>query len=502
MPRRIQLLIVMLLSLALYCFGNTFPLGLHFDESKKVRFILSYEQDFRHPILLLELARFANLFFRYTDEQAVAIVARFSVAFISALIVPGIYKLARYSLRHPASLLTALMVGTCPTIAVHSHYIKEDMLLTVAVIWSMYFFTYFLHSPSVKTAIWFGSAVGLAFSSHYKSLLLLVVFAPFLLYANRYQLGAEDPKAEREDGSISNRILWRLVCLAGLIASVVFSLVNWPIFIRPSEFLRGSNYELQHAVNGHGILIHAFPQWFTYHLRHNIFSGMTIPLTIVSLLGFVMATHRWRRLGLSEQVMIVATMVFYFVPEISPTKPPPDDGRYIIPAVVTLGFFAGWLVEMCWNTRFVFVRSLTVIAVTGVLSFSLYDTGNLVYNLNRDTREKARVWIEDNLKPGETVTWKPLSAPWHIGPMKGIDLLELQEGRFDFVVVSSFHYDRYLNAAASSGQLETVYAQTKAFQELFQKPFVEIRPVYRSFAFSNPTIRIVDLRRGAEKHLP
>jgi hypothetical protein len=30
--------------------------------------------------------------------------------------------------------------------------------------------------------------------------------------------------------------------------------------------------------------------------------------------------------------------------------------------------------------------------------------------------------------------------------------------------------------------------------ELFARPYVEIAPAYRSFAFSNPVIRIIDMR--------
>jgi len=497
MAHRIQLWIVMLLALALYCYGNTFPLGLHFDESKKVRFILTHEQDFKHPIFLLQLGRFVNLFLRLVDDQAVAIAARYSVAVVSVLIVPGIYKVARFSLGHRASLLTALMVGTCPTIVVHSHYFKEDMLFTVTAIWSLYFFIRFLQSPSTITAIWFGSLVGLAFASHYKSLLLLIVFAPFLLNSNRYYLGPVERHAEKDD-SIFLGTIWRLTFFAGVIATLVFAVINWPIFVHPNDFYQGSNYELQHAVKGHGIPIYALPNWFTYHLRHNILSGMSTPLTMMSLLGFFSAIGSWRRIGLSVKVVVLTTVVFYFVPEISPTKPPPDDGRYVIPAVVTLGFFAGWLTEECWKTGSGLIRFLTVIATLGVLSYSIYDTSNLVIHLNQDTRSKARKWIDNNLQSDETVAWQPLAAPWHVGPMKGIDMVELQRGNFDYVVVSSFHYDRYLNAATRLGQSAAIYEQAKSFQELFQRPFVEIQPAYRSFAFSNPTIRIVKFSRGSE----
>lgn len=48
------------LSLTLTWTNNNFPLGYHFDEPKKVTFIITGEQDFHHPILMLELVRWAN----------------------------------------------------------------------------------------------------------------------------------------------------------------------------------------------------------------------------------------------------------------------------------------------------------------------------------------------------------------------------------------------------------------------------------------------------------
>jgi hypothetical protein len=70
----------------------------------------------------------------------------------------------------------------------------------------------------------------------------------------------------------------------------------------------------------------------------------------------------------------------------------------------------------------------------------------------------------------------------------------------DFLVVSSFQYDRFLEVANLQGQDSRVYEQAEEFRKLFELPFKEFRPAYRSFAFSNPVIRVVQL--GEKFQLP
>ena len=41
--------------------------------------------------------------------------------------------------------------------------------------------------------------------------------------------------------------------------------------------------------------------------------------------------------------------------------------------------------------------------------------------------------------------------------------------------------------------MRAVYERHEKYEELFAYPTVEIKPAYHSFAFSNPTIRIVDI---------
>ena len=65
-----------------------------------------------------------------------------------------------------------------------------------------------------------------------------------------------------------------------------------------------------------------------------------------------------------------------------------------------------------------------------------------------------------------------------------------------FLVASSFQYDRYLYGATLHDQRPVVYKFAGAYRKLFSSyPYLEFAPAYRSFAFSNPTVRVIDIRK-------
>jgi hypothetical protein len=58
-------------------------------------------------------------------------------------------------------------------------------------------------------------------------------------------------------------------------------------------------------------------------------------------------------------------------------------------------------------------------------------------------------------------------------------------------------YDRYSTAARLHDRRAEI---TDAhYRDLFTLPYVEFAPAYRTFAFSNPVIRIVDLRESTSR---
>ncbi len=486
---RLQLGLALLLCLCVYLFGNGFPLGFHYDEPKKVQFILDGHQDYRHPLLMLQIVRLANAFAGFSDEHSVVVLGRTTTAIATMLLVLGMYFLTRRTLAHFAAMTVALTVGLCPTVVVHAHYLKEDMLLVMLMVGTILAYLRFQDRPTLRSTLYLGLATGLLVSSHYKSVLLLVVLGSFEIM-NYTRLSSASATSRDEPPTINSlmpRQRVKLSLLAGLVAVFVFAFVNWPMFTELQQFYKGLSYEWRHASRGHGgVVIHALPQAFTYHFRNNILDGMTGPMTWIAVCGVAVAVARYWTLVLQDRILLITCGILYLLPELSPSKPPPDDGRYMIPVIVILAYFA---VRAAVNLNSPQSLPLRVAAIaTFALAFiwATYDSAMLVLHLNRDTRQQAAAWVQRGLAPTARVVWGPQSAPWHVGQISKFDLTELKHDEVDYVVISSFHYDRFFATEPSKS--------SEAYRQLFALPTQEFAPRYRSFAFSNPTIRVIRLR--------
>lgn len=459
-----------------YLYNNTFPVGLHYDEAKKVGFILSGDQDFRHPLLMLQPVRLANILLGASSEQQIARIGRTMTALYTTLMVLGIYKFTSQRFRHYYAFLAAFISGLCPTIVVHSHYFKEDMLFTALLIWTLIAYLQFAADKCAARALWLGIFMGLLCASHYKSIVFLLILGALEVYPVLL--------IQRQ-----SRKTIATLGLVFVIAICIFTLVNWPAVTGPQHFFKGLAYEIKHASVGHsGTTIHAIPQGFAYHLRRNIADGMTWPLTLCSIGGLIFHIVKWHKTHFQDKVAIAVLIAYYAVAEISPSKPPPDDGRYMIPVIALLSYFSAVFLNAI-AIKHTLARVAASLLTFMVLIWMLHDSIMLLIHLNSDTRAAAVNWLKQHSSPGEVVAWSPLSAPWHI-PLNTFDLSELANSDADYIVVSSFLYSRFVDKsrASSSAFYES---QQQALDELFQKPSHLIPPPYRTFAFSNPEVYVL-----------
>jgi len=80
--RHLALAGLLFLSAGLNLYNNTFPLGYHYDEPKKVRFVKSGDQDFHHPLLMLQIVRIANRVLGYRDDHKIVVLGRSTMALV------------------------------------------------------------------------------------------------------------------------------------------------------------------------------------------------------------------------------------------------------------------------------------------------------------------------------------------------------------------------------------------------------------------------------------
>jgi 4-amino-4-deoxy-L-arabinose transferase-like glycosyltransferase len=470
------------ISLALNLINLDFPVRFHGDEWLKVESITDEIRNFKHPLLMIQLTRAANLALGLTGDLAVAVLGRALMGIGATLTVLWSYMLARRTMSAAAAVAVAASVAVAPTLVMHAHYLKEDTILTTCLIASVLCFLRFVERPDVRSAAWLGVATGLAFSAHYKAILLVPLYLIAPLMA---PTGA--PCASRPAR------FYGTLLLAGAVATGVFFGVNWPIFLDLEMFGEGLLFEAQHAQIGHDVPIRWNDYWLGFHLLYSLAPGLGVAALSVAAGGLIWAAWSWKSAPLQDRWLLAYVLVFYLVPEVSPLKPWPDFSRYMMPIVPPLLYF-GWqgLARAAGMLRGGLRPAGYAAAAAALIALPLYTSVRLVSEIDDDTRFKATEWLKTH--PGKAIaeTYAAEVAPFRTVAMLSGDYLV--DERVDYLVASSFTYERFLVGATLPGQDPRIHEDYERYMELFARPYVEIAPAYRSFAFSNPVIRIIDMR--------
>ena len=473
------LLAILVVSLSLNLWNASFPVGYHGDEPKKVRFILDGIQDFHHPILLLQLSRIGNLICNF-DDWHVVLVGRCVSAIAGMLTVLMTWTIARRFMTDRWACFAAISVAVSPILVVHSHYLKEDVLFTACVIGTLWAWSRFAEHPGWKQTIWLGALTGLACASHYKAALLGPLSVILFLSC---------------DVTDRRRHVLRFLA-ASVIAGYVFFNVNFPILEDPQTFVEGVLHEKDHALDGHSLRIHAKPEWFLFHFRNSLMPGLTPMVAIVAAISLIALTAYWRSRGTDERMLILFTVVYYIVPELSPSKPAPDYGRYVLQIAPCLILLMTRGLQFAINSaRSRWLKTAIALFAGCCVAVPLGDTILLCRHLlpDRDTREQAAEKI--TASGGSAIFEQYATAEHDVRCLGDFSVEDLRNQGHDFAVASSFRYERFFRGSRMADQDEWVYERHRRYVELFALPYVELRPEWRSYGFSNPVIRIVDLRQ-------
>jgi hypothetical protein len=471
-------LFVFVCALGLFCFHNGFRLGLHPDEVSKIVAILQDRSYYMHPLFMTEAARFAIWSLGVSDPQIAVQVGRTLSALMGAIAVAALFLL----LLRRAGLFAALVVSfaalTSPLLAVHAHYLKEDVWLLPFCVFSAITFGRLAEQPRLALVILLGIWVGLAVASKAVGVFLIpVLFVAAFLQA----------------ATIRGRLL-KSVLQATAVAVVVVLLANLRMLLdydrAPTELIG----EIRHSATGHWDSV-AFP--LGYHLTHSLWMGLGPVLLILGLIGFVLTFCRWPSSGPVDRLMAVYALVYYAAIEASPLKPWPDAVRYALPLIVPLAYFAGCAIEAGgrWFVRLSYPRLAT--AAAGVaIAIALLPTAvagvRLVRELEADTRLVAEKILTGKASQLVTESYGTFIG-FHVRSL-GMLTPQMIGSDIQYLVASSFLYDRFAIGASAGGPQNAIAAGIWAeYQAIFKLPHCEIRPRVMSYGFSNPTIQIIDL---------
>jgi hypothetical protein len=214
---------------------------------------------------------------------------------------------------------------------------------------------------------------------------------------------------------------------------------------------------------------------------------------LFALFFFVSTLLKWKNSFWQDKILMLYVVLFYLVVELSPTKPFPDFMRYIVPVIPIFFYFSVRAVKMISEClKFGGTKIVFAILVSVSFSLPLYESIRLVHDLGNDTREKAERWVTDNHWKTKSETYAALHVD--VWSLSALNIPLERNNGVTHLVASSFMYDRFVYGNKLKNQNEAVYQAYQKYGELFSHPFIEITPPYKSFAFSNPTIRIIDIR--------
>ncbi|MBW1819726.1 MAG: hypothetical protein JRJ60_21510, partial [Deltaproteobacteria bacterium] len=307
---------------------------------------------------------------------------------------------------------------------------------------------------------------------------LLVLIAP--IFTRGFQIGR----------------YYRNVPIIILVVLSVFLIVNYPIFIEPANFFEGLTLQARHAVEGHVLHIDPLTHLFSYHLINSIAPGISWPLTLLALAGFLWMAFRWRKLTSLDRIFFLYFIFFYMAHEMSPLKAYPDYARYMIPTIPALFYFVAFLLRelMAIGPRSI-ALSISFATALIFISFALVDSFKLAHYLNKDTREEAAAIVQASGKKAFSERYGIIKT--HIPILADIDLSKARESGIQVLVASSLTYGRFFLEDEKDRRRASYPVRKARYKELFSFPFTEIRPAYRTYAFSNPVIRIIDISSDA-----
>jgi len=194
-------------------------------------------------------------------------------------------------------------------------------------------------------------------------------------------------------------------------------------------------------------------------------------------------------------------LLFYLPSEFVKAKPAPQPERYIMPCLPFLAIALGELIRSVG--RF-FPRYGALVLTALMALLPLLRTTALASEIPSDTRQQMSQWMKENLPPGSKVfmDWKPYCPRFDNGEflveyiprakiLIRLDVGQLKESGFDYLVLSSFFYDRYFK------QPESEPALRQRLRDVFDRVPVVKQFVAPSgaYGFHNPVLTLFSLKK-------
>jgi hypothetical protein len=355
------------------------------------------------------------------DKTGFMLVGRALSALFGAALVPATYVLARRLAGKPAAWAAALLVVLAPALVLRATEVEVDLPLAFFVTLGCVQALRLLEQPTLRNGIWAGVLAGLAASSKYPGLIVVVPCALALVLAPRERFTpsaasapapaepkgararrARAPATQRSDTTGSGRARLRVLFVVLAVTALVFCVTSPYVLLDQPEFWRDMANQREHMAEGH-FGVEGGPA-FLFNAQALAARLLGWPLALLALAGIAILAGWERR----PRALVAASLPVVYLAIVGTWTMKAD--RYLL-LVVPVGFaFAAaaiaWGLERAGRARLrvpaPLAWTLVLVACAAPLTLQ-YARGDLLERFRPDTRTEALHWIQRNVPEGALI---------------------------------------------------------------------------------------------------
>lgn len=405
----------------------------------------------------------------------------------ATLTVPAVFLLGRRALNERAGAVGALFFACYGLPLSHAQIVRTDAVATFFTVLSLWLCARLYEHPSRRGQLLAGAAIGLAISSRYFMITLLPALVAVDLALWRALRRRQAPAREI-------RVLPASAAIGLIAVGAAFALSTPFLFLDFSTAVTNLASEARTThLGADGLTPLGNLNWYVTRV---IPSAMTYPQVVLLLGGMALAARRGSfaaRLVLGFGVMYVVGVSLLAL----------HWTRWMIEILPLAALFVAYALDalVSWLSARLVMRPHTQSAflALGAVLLSIWPAYDMVVfdrkQLQPSTRVAARIWMVEHLTPGSRIAQDRFGAALagtsfsaeEFPALAAGHRLEDYEGRYDYLVASSFTYGRYL---AEPGRYRE---EVEFYEALFARGLL-LQEIDPSEVRDGPVIRVYALR--------
>lgn len=382
-----------------------------------------------------------------SDPTPFYLMGRILAASLGTVTVGLVYLLGKRAYSAATGLIGALFMAVAPLHVEESHYALLDVPCTFFILLSSIFILSVLIKGRRQDYLLAGFLAGLATATKYNALFLAL---PFLLA--HFQRSWSRVKSIKRVLLDPNLYLGLTSMALGFFLGSPYVLLDWrhsgpQLAISASNIRYGVPLGFENVRSG-----------YIYHLTVNLRNGLGLSLLIPALLGVCYASYRHKDV---DRVLLSFPLIYYLIIGSSRFV----YARYVLPLLPFLFLLAAEALVKGASRFFKgSTRSYTLIGLSlALMAMPAFLVTIEDYSLTLpDTRTTAYEWVETNIPKGARLLVGDYGPPrleanyelFHLSAFGlvnepndlGYDIEEVRERGIEYVVISSFVYERHLNS--------------------------------------------------------